>query len=58
MRISGELHDSVLQQITLSYSKAGQGKESGVTRFGSQGDGEWFATGTDQDRNRHPSDVS
>ena len=47
MRISGELHDGVLQQMTSLTLRLGKVRKSGVTRFGSQSDGEWFAAGTD-----------
>ena len=58
MRISGELHDGVLQQITSLTLRLGKVKTSGAARFGGDGNGHWFAARTHQDRNGHPSHIA
>jgi len=57
MRIAGEPHGGVLQQIT-SLSQAGLGKTSGTIRLGSESNDQLFATGTHPDRNGYPSYIS
>ena len=58
MRIAGELHDGVLQQITSLTLRLAKVSNQVPARFGSESNGHRSAATTYQDRNRYPSFVA
>ena len=58
MRIAGELHDGVLQQITSLTLRLGTVKYQVPPDSEAQSNDQWLAARTYQDRNRHPSSIA
>ena len=58
MRIAGDLHDGILQQITSLTLQARHGETSGACRFGHESKDRRCPAGNASDWNRHPAYIA